>query len=187
MVSTRQLTGFNGKRIAWMGLATTAFIAGSILGPTAATAITKAQEVFVTNDAANPVPVAGTVNVGNLPATQPVSGAVSISGTPTVNIGTVPAPALVSGGATQSGSTAPGTTDSVTLTFPTRVTAAMFYSDQKAEMTIVNTSVANGYRLVSPGGATVTQSFYNPIEAVTFRVTCRAATTCSWEWAIAGI
>jgi hypothetical protein len=29
--------------------------------------------------------VTGTVNVGNLPATQPVSGAVSISGTPTVN------------------------------------------------------------------------------------------------------
>jgi len=39
--------------------------------------------VTVTN---TPLPVQGTVNVGNFPATQPVSGAVSITGTPSVHV-----------------------------------------------------------------------------------------------------
>jgi hypothetical protein len=44
------------------------------------------QPVVVTNGTASPVPVGGTVNVGNLPATQPVSGTVAISGVPTVSL-----------------------------------------------------------------------------------------------------
>jgi hypothetical protein len=68
-----------------------AFVAGTTLGPTVVSAASTAiQNVLVTNTAANPVPVAGTVNVGNLPATQPVSGSVGITGTPTVNVGNIP-------------------------------------------------------------------------------------------------
>ena len=40
------------------------------------------QQVFVTNTSANPVPVSGTVNVGNLPATQQVSGSVNVGNLP---------------------------------------------------------------------------------------------------------
>ncbi len=43
--------------------------------------------VTVTN---TPLPVKGTVNVGNFPATQPISGSVSITGTPSVNVGNTP-------------------------------------------------------------------------------------------------
>lgn len=54
--------------------------------------------VFVTNTSANPVPVNGSVNVGNLPATQPVSGSVNVGNTSTnpvpvsgsVNVGNFP-------------------------------------------------------------------------------------------------
>ncbi len=47
------------------------------------------QNVNVVN---TPLPVQGTVNVGNFPATQPVSGSVTISGTPSVRVtGTVQA------------------------------------------------------------------------------------------------
>src|SRR5689334_2921167 len=37
-----------------------------------------------------PLPVQGTVNVGNFPATSSVSGSVSISGTPSVNVANTP-------------------------------------------------------------------------------------------------
>ncbi|GAC1611258.1 MAG: hypothetical protein NVS3B26_22920 [Mycobacteriales bacterium] len=77
------------------------------------------QQVFVTNDAAHPVPVAGavsvnnlpstqavsgSVSVGNLPATQPVSGSVSVSNLPStqpvsgsVNVSNLPVTQAVSG------------------------------------------------------------------------------------------
>jgi hypothetical protein len=54
------------------------------------------QPVVVTNAASSPVPVAGTVSVANLPATQPVSG--------TVNIGNLPATQPVTGSVSISGS-----------------------------------------------------------------------------------
>lgn len=46
-------------------------------------------QVFVSNDTAHPVPVAGAVSVSNLPGTQAVSG--------TVNVGNLPATQPVSG------------------------------------------------------------------------------------------
>lgn len=42
----------------------------------------KLQQVEVANSATNPVPVGGTVDVGNLPATQDVSGAVAVTNLP---------------------------------------------------------------------------------------------------------
>jgi hypothetical protein len=77
-----------------------AFLIGTALGPGVAIADNAIQKVFVTNTAANPVPVTGTlslsgtptvtvgnfpatqpVTVGNFPATQPVSGTVAVTGT----------------------------------------------------------------------------------------------------------
>jgi hypothetical protein len=62
------------------------------------------QPVVVANGAASPVPVAGTVNVGNLPATQAVSGSVNVANLPatqpvsgTVNVGNLPETQPVSG------------------------------------------------------------------------------------------
>jgi hypothetical protein len=55
----------------------TAFLVGTALGPGIAIADNAMQKVFVTNTAANPVPI---------------TGAVSLSGTPTVNVGNFPAP-----------------------------------------------------------------------------------------------
>jgi hypothetical protein len=76
----------------------------------------KIADVFVTNDASSPIPVAvdfpevqpvgGTVNVGNLPATQAVSGTVAVSNllpaappvtTMTVNGGMSPGEAIFEG------------------------------------------------------------------------------------------
>jgi hypothetical protein len=59
------------------------------------------QDVLVINTSSNPVPVAGTVNVGNLPASQQVSGTVSVGNFPatqTVNVsgGTISAAPQVS-------------------------------------------------------------------------------------------
>jgi hypothetical protein len=53
---------------------------------------TRSQPVTVTNTSASPVPVNGTVDVGNLPATQAVTG--------TVNVGNLPATQAVTGSVT---------------------------------------------------------------------------------------
>ena len=105
---------FSGRprlRFVSAGLILGAFVAGTTLGPgVVAAANTAMQSVLVTNTTANPVPVSvlgtptvglaagtsvtvgnlpatqpvsGTVEVGNLPATQPVSGSVSVSNLPT--------------------------------------------------------------------------------------------------------
>ena len=71
---------------------------GGFAAPALAAQITS---VLVTNTASNPVPVTGTVNVGNLPATQPVSGTVSVGNFPatqsvTVSGGTISAAQQVS-------------------------------------------------------------------------------------------
>lgn len=195
MHSTRRLAGFGRNGLAWPGLAISAFVLGSILGPAAVSAVSKATDVFITNDASSPVPVSGTVNVGNLPATQPVSGTVNVGNLPstqqvsgTVDIGTMPAPQNVVGGIYQSGATPPGTQASMSLTGPVDVTAVMFQSDQKATLRISTSQVGNGYRLVSTDGATVTQSFLNPLGSVsTFVVECLAASLCTWEFSAAGI
>jgi len=61
-------------------------LAAAILSPPAIAAAEKAiTDVFVTNTRANPVPVAGTVDVGNLPETQAVT--VEQSGPIAVDIG----------------------------------------------------------------------------------------------------
>lgn len=56
------------------------FAFGGFAGPALAAQVT---QVLVVNTSSSPVPVAGTVNVGNLPSTQQVSG--------TVNVGNLPA------------------------------------------------------------------------------------------------
>jgi hypothetical protein len=189
---------FHSRRVAWTGLAMAAFIAGSILGPSAAAAVTKAAtDVFITNDATSPVPVTGTVNVGNLPATQAVSGTVNVGNLPatqavsgTVNIGSMPAQAQaqVSGGLTQNGLTPASGSSQIFLPGPIKVTSIMFWSSQRAIFTIVSTAVGNGYQVVSANGAPFTQSFYNPIESSSFIVSCEGASgACTWLWAVAGI
>jgi hypothetical protein len=66
--------------IAILGLA-----GAALLGPPGVAVAAKVvQDVFITNTSANPVPVAGTVDVGNLPASQEVTG--------TVDVGNLPAP-----------------------------------------------------------------------------------------------
>lgn len=55
------------------------FSFGGFAGPALAAQV---QQVIVTNTSSSPVPVAGTVNVGNLPGTQPVSGTVSVGNFP---------------------------------------------------------------------------------------------------------
>ena len=105
----------------------------------------------------------------------------------TVDIGTAPAPLNVSGGLFQSSTTPPNSTNSVQIVDPIDVTAVMFHSDQTAHLTIGTSAVGNGYRVVSAGGATVTQSFTNPLpEVSTFVVSCVATTTCRWEFSVAG-
>lgn len=56
------------------------FALGGLAGPTLAAQVTT---VLVVNSSSSPVPVAGTVNVGNLPTSQAVTG--------TVNVGNFPA------------------------------------------------------------------------------------------------
>lgn len=72
-----------------------AYVAGTIFGPAVVSAANSAiTNVLVTNTTANPVPVSGnvtvsgtpTVAVGNFPTTQVVSGSVGITGTPTVGL-----------------------------------------------------------------------------------------------------
>ena len=78
-------------RVVYPVLLVAALFVGAGLGPGIAIADNAPQKVVVTNTSANPVPVTGsvtlsgtpTVNVGNFPATQPVSG--------TVNVGNLPA------------------------------------------------------------------------------------------------
>jgi hypothetical protein len=58
--------------------------AGAVVAPPGLAAAEKlVDNVFITNTPEQPVPVAGTVNVGNLPASQEVTG--------TVNVGNLPA------------------------------------------------------------------------------------------------
>ena len=193
MHSTRRLTGFGRNRLAWPGLAIAAFVLGSILGPAAVSAVTKATDVFVTNDASSPVPVSGTVNVGNLPATQSVSGTVNVGNLPatqqvsgTVDVGTLPAPENVSGGVYQSGSNPPNSSQVLSLPSAIDVTAVMFHSSQLATFSISTAAVGNGYRLVSDG-QTVTQSFPNPMHTSTFVVECIGTASCTWQFSVAGI
>jgi hypothetical protein len=59
------------------------------------------SSVFVTNTSSNPVPVNGSVNVGNFPSTQAVSGSVNVGNTNTnpvnVSVGNFPSTQAVSG------------------------------------------------------------------------------------------
>jgi hypothetical protein len=56
------------------------FAFGGFAGPALAAQVT---QVLVMNTSSNPVPVAGTVNVGNLPASQAVTGTVNVGNFPT--------------------------------------------------------------------------------------------------------
>ena len=58
---------------------------GAVVG-TATGAVTRLQQVLVVNDPASPIPVTGTVSVGNLPETQPVSGTVNVGNLPAVHL-----------------------------------------------------------------------------------------------------
>ncbi len=52
-------------------------LVGAIVGT--ASGATPFQQIIVVNPPASPVPVAGTVSVGNFPSTQPVSGTVDVA------------------------------------------------------------------------------------------------------------
>src|SRR5262245_28033208 len=66
-----------------VGIAIASLVAGAAGLPVArADSPNKPQSVVVTNDAATPVPLGWTVPVGNLPATQPVSGIVTVGNLP---------------------------------------------------------------------------------------------------------
>jgi hypothetical protein len=72
------------------------------------------SNVFVTNTAANPVPVSGSVTVSNLPATQPVSGTVNVGNLPgsqtvdgTVDVGNFPSSQTVDGSVSPAAPAAP--------------------------------------------------------------------------------
>jgi len=177
MAEQRRVSG-TSLRIGVLLLAA-GFAAGSLFGPTIVTAAQNIRDVFVVNTSSDPVPVSGTVNVGNLPATQPVSG--------TVNVGSMPTPAPVSEGVTQSGTTSPG--QSATVQVITNVVAVTFWSDGLAYMIIGGNDVGNGYQLTSPGGQTVVQTFVNPVPSTEVTVTCDPinATSCRWRWAVGGI
>ena len=78
-----------------IGVFAVVLVFGGFAAPALAAQFTS---VLVMNTSSNPVPVAGTVNVGNLPATQPVSGTVSVGNLPatqpvsgTVSVGNFPA------------------------------------------------------------------------------------------------
>jgi hypothetical protein len=73
--------GGRGHRTRNALLAIACLVVGAAFGPTIAGAA-QAVTAFISNDAAHPVPVAGSVNVGNLPATQPVAGTVSVGNLP---------------------------------------------------------------------------------------------------------
>ncbi len=193
MASTSSPLG--SRRATWAALIVTGFVAGALFGPSIATAASKVSDVFVTNTATDPVPVAGTVNVGNLPATQPVSGTVNVGNLPatqpvsgTVNVGSVPAVPLINEGITQSGTTQPGQTDTVQVFG--NITAANFTSSDLASLILGGNNVGNGYRLtVSSGGQSIAQSFYNPLPITSVSVRCDPsnASACRWVFAVAGI
>jgi hypothetical protein len=86
------------------GLAAGAIAFGVGLPSSSAAGGLPTSPVVVTNTNANPVPVSGTVNVGNLPATQAISGNVSVSNFPatqpvsgSVSVSNLPATQAVSG------------------------------------------------------------------------------------------
>lgn len=178
----------------WALLAIVAFGLGSLFGPTLVTAAQKASEVIIGNTASNPVPVTGTVNVGNLPATQTVDGSVNVGNFPatqavsgTVNVGSLPGPGAVSDGVTQSGTTTPGTTTSPIQVIG-NVVAVTFYSDDLAYLIIEGNGVGNGYWVPSSGEGT-TQTFVNPLPSTSISVNCDPlnASPCRWVFAIATI
>jgi hypothetical protein len=138
--------------------------AGSLFGPTLATAADNFKEVLVVNTSNEPVPVSGTINVGSVPTVAPVSEGVS-----------------------QSGTTVPGATSTVQMA--TNVVAVTFWSDGLAYMIIDGNGVGNGYHLTSPGGQTVVQTFVNPVPSTEIAVRCDLsnAAPCRWRWAVAGI
>jgi hypothetical protein len=82
-------------------IAGTVVLAGAVSTPFAVAGGGSAP-VLVTNPASSPIPVTGSVNVGNLPATQAVSGTVSVNNLPstqpvsgTVSVGSLPAQTTV--------------------------------------------------------------------------------------------
>lgn len=88
-------SGLRGGIVIGLALA----LAGAAVG-TATGAVTPFQQVVVVNSPAQPIPVTGTVSVGNTPANQNVT-VTNLSGNPvpvsgTVNIGNVPATEKVS-------------------------------------------------------------------------------------------
>jgi hypothetical protein len=61
---------------------------GALLVPGGQAIAAQITQVFVSNDAAHPVPVAGSVSVSNLPGTQTVNGTVNVGNLPAAVTGT---------------------------------------------------------------------------------------------------
>jgi hypothetical protein len=74
--------------VRWSAIVVGCLVAGAVLVPGGQAIAAQITQVFVSNDAAHPVPVAGSVSVSNLPATQAVSGTVSVGSLPATVTGT---------------------------------------------------------------------------------------------------
>lgn len=65
-----------------VGLVLASLMGGALLLPAGQAVAAQVTQVFITNDAAHAVPIAGSVSVSNLPATQAVSGTVQVTEIP---------------------------------------------------------------------------------------------------------
>jgi hypothetical protein len=113
----RRPSGWRGGLVIGLALA---LVGASVGTATGAVTVTPFQQVVVVNPAASPIPVTGTINVGNTPANQPVTvtnfpSTQKVSGT--VDIGNLPSGPVATKRFSKFIQMAPGFVDEVTVDF----------------------------------------------------------------------
>jgi hypothetical protein len=114
-IHVRRPAGLRAGLVIGLALALVGATVGTATG---AVALTPFQQVVIVNPATSPIPVTGTVNVGNTPANQPVTvtnfpTTQKVSGT--VDVGQLPAPQPATKRFTKFVQMGPGFVDEVTV------------------------------------------------------------------------
>ena len=162
-------------------------VVGAAFGPTLAGAAQKAL-VFITNGPDHPVPVVGSVSVGNLPSTQQVNG--------TVDVGNVPLPVTQQGTATVAG--APATKHDVAVVFDTPhpigpLAASLIIVDMRPDAHVTAVEFFDGsdeiFQLIGPeaeGSAYQVVPLTQPIPISSVQVDCTDNVNCEAEVRVVG-
>ncbi len=157
-------------------------LAGAAFGPTLASAAHTAL-VSITNDPDHPVPVAGSVSVGNLPSTQRVNG--------TVDVGNVPLPVSQQGTSTVAGVPASKHDDVIVFDTPRPIgplAASTIVLDMRPDAHVTAVDFFDGsdeiFRLIGPeaeGAAYQVVPLTQPIPISSVQVECTDNVNCEAE------